>query len=291
MKFNRQLKVLQWNMSAAPHAKPPKPHPNPKECAEALDAMLQEHNPTIVTLQETDNTLLSYAHLSAYEVQRGPTGLATLILRSRFRVVSNKEVTPRIQAVTLDNIQHGEPGILVLNFHLPVLNEDADDRQEAARTLIPKIDSARANSKLRLEIIAGDFNLPPYAAFIVGQSGLFANRDPSISSQRRSTVGRPLYNASWSIFGGSCGSLGTYRRASRLHGPWQIPDQMLLDPLLVDKAKVEVQVITKTSVRALHNRNGNPDRKFASDHFPVLVTISPNALIPYLNGSINDYSI
>jgi hypothetical protein len=65
------LKILQWNMGAAPHAKPPKPHPNPKECAAVLDDMLREHIPAVVTLQEVDNLLLTNINLSAYEDPSG----------------------------------------------------------------------------------------------------------------------------------------------------------------------------------------------------------------------------
>jgi hypothetical protein len=286
------LKILQWNMDGAPHAKPPKPHPNPKECAAVLNEILLEYTPTVVTLQETDNALLANINLSGYDIQRGPVGLTTLIRRDKFVAVDNREVTPRIQAVALDSTNRGEEGLLVFNFHLPVLNKDKDDRQEAARLLIPRIDKVRVDRSPRLEIMAGDFNMPPYAPFIVGPSALFANRDLTYSSsQRRGTVGRSLYNASWNIFGGMCGAPGTYRRASELHGPWQIPDQMLLDPRLIKGADVNVQIIIKTSKRKLHTRDGNPRKHLPSDHFPVLVSITPNKLLPYLNGNISDYCI
>ena len=267
------LKILQWNMAAAPHARKAKPHPSPVKCAAALTELLREHAPTLAVLQETDPAILAMADLSAYDIQRGPLGLTTLVLRLAYRSVSNRDIRQRVQVVKLDNMLAGAADLLVFNLHLPVLYKTEFDRREFARLLLPEMNRLRVETRPRLEIIAGDFNLPPYDEILVSEFGWFANRDLTHTSKKRSTVGRPIYNASWNIFGGSCGALGTYHGRSLAHGPWQIPDQMLLDPRLAENKRVEVEVLTKTSSLELHTPFGYPNKLLASDHFPVLVTI------------------
>lgn len=272
------LKILQWNMAAAPHARKPKPHPNPAKSAAALTALLHDHAPTIVALQETDPTILAQVKLTAYDLQRGPMGLTTLVLRQAYRPVRNSDIRQRVQVVELDAATPGGASLLVFNLHLPVLYKTELERREFARVfLLPEMTRLRVLGQARLEIIAGDFNLPPYDEIIVGESGLFANRDLAHTSKRRSTVGRPIYNTSWAIFGGACGALGTYHGPSLAHGPWQIPDQLLLDPRLAENRRVRVQVLTKTSGQDLHTPLpfGYPNKTTASDHFPVLVTLDP----------------
>lgn len=267
------IKILQWNMAAAPHAKKAKAHPNPVKCATALTELLREHVPTIVVLQETDPAILGLVNLRDYDVQRGPLGLTTLVLRLAYRPVSNSDIRQRVQVVKLDSTRAGESGLLVFNLHLPVLYKTEFDRREFARLLLPEMNRLRVGGSSRLEVIGGDFNLPPYDEIMVSEFGWFANRDLTHTSKKRSSVGRPIYNASWGIFGGNCGALGTYHGRSLAHGPWQIPDQMLLDPRLVENRKVAVAVLTKTSGLDLHTPFGYPNKLLTSDHFPVLITI------------------
>jgi hypothetical protein len=268
-------------MSAAPLARPPKLHANPMRCAEALSAMLREHSPSIATLQESDNLILGHADLSDYEIQRGPIGLTTLIRRKTFRVVENSEIRQRVQVLVLDGMNQGLSDLLVFNLHWPIMYKSEAERRDFARPIVTDMDRVRVSKIPRLEIMAGDFNLPPYDELIVGESGLFANRDLSHISSRRSSVGRALYNASWSIFGGTCGALGTYRKPSIPHGPWQVPDQMLIDPRLLAVSQIKVQVIIKADTVDLHTPSGYPNKSLTSDHFPVLVSITPNEPSPY----------
>lgn len=265
-------------MAAAPHARPARPHPNPSQCAVVLTELLREHEPTIVALQESAPAILAQADLAAYEPYRGPGGLTTLALRRAYRPVSNQDIRQRVQVVALDSATHGEAGLLLFNVHLPVLYKSEYERQEYIRRLMPDINRLRVQNQTRLEIMVGDFNLPPYDVGIVGESGLFANRDAAHVARKRSTVGRPICNVSWSIFGGTCGALGTYHGASAAHGPWQVPDQLLLDPRLLQGSCVRVQVLTATAGVQLHTALplAYPNKAIASDHFPVLTTLSPS---------------
>ena len=264
-------------MAAAPHARPPKLHANQAQCAAVLTELLREHEPTLVALQESDPAILAQANLAAYELYRGPLGLTTLVLRQAYRPVSNQDIRQRVQVVTLDSAIHGEPGLLIFNVHLPVLYKSEYERREFIRRLMPEVNLLRVQSQRRFEIMVGDFNLPPYDEAIVGESGMFANRDAAHAAKKRGTVGLPICNVSWSIFGGTCGALGTYHSHSPAHGPWQIPDQMLLDPRLLSDNCVRMQVLTKTTGINLHTPLpfGYPNKTVASDHFPVLATLNP----------------
>lgn len=270
------LRILQWNMGGSPHARPPKPHPNAPGCAGALTEWLLEYEPAIVALQEVTDELLALVKMAPYEIQRGPLGFAVLVRRQLYRTVKNYDLRQRVQVVQLDGVSRALASLVVFNVHLPVLHKDEDDRRDGNYLFARDIVREVVGAPTREGIIVGDFNLPPYDAFIVGRAGLAANRDLAHAQASRSTAEPAFYNASWTIFGGAAGAAGTYYRASVPHGPWQVPDQLLLSPRLLEGRQFQVQVLTRLTRLPGYKvctSGGRPSKQHTSDHLPVLLTI------------------
>ncbi|AUD04034.1 exonuclease/endonuclease/phosphatase family protein [Spirosoma pollinicola] len=268
------ISILQWNMGDSPHAT--KKRGNYQERAQILTDLLTGHNPTFVTLQEADRVVLSYANLRSYELYNGPPGLVTLVTKDKYKTNENLTRNDRYQLLALDSISRTDKGIKIINLHLPALHKSDDQKREFLRKDMPFINAWRTKHESLYEILSGDFNLPPYDIVIMEETGVFANRDLKHTIKTTSTFGfgRALYNTSWQVFGGTCGALGTYYYKTLPHGPWHIPDQILIDPKLIGDALVQVKILTDANGQSLATKKVfAPNRDNSSDHFPVLVSI------------------
>lgn len=263
-------------MGDSPYAK--KARSNPEKRANALTALLNEIKPSIVTLQEAADNVLAKTALLGYSLIRDSNGLAILYKRDDYYVIENGVIRNRMQVAALNTTALPPLGISIINLHLPILNRTVEDRRDFARTILADSDQWRIRHKQRFEVISGDFNLPPYDEVIVGKNrGFCANRDKEHCLKHVGTVERGLFNSSWQIFGGQCGALGTYYLDNLPHGPWHIPDQVMLDPGLIQRASVKVQVLIKVNGISLTTpRTLRPEGNTLSDHFPMLVSITPD---------------
>lgn len=244
------LSILQWNMGDSVHAK--KIRPNSSGRAQILTDLIFDNSPTIILLQEAHRGVLSYANLRQYDLFDGPSNLVTLINKNKYSTVDSISHEDHFHLLALDSLSKGENGLKIINLHLPTLYKDEREKQEYIRKRMPAINKWRTKHEPRYEIMGGDFNIPPYDAVLIEETGVFANRDIRHASTSTSTFnfGKALYNASWQIFGGACGAPGTYYLNKLPHGPWHIPDQIMLDPDLVRQSKISVKVITEANKKS-----------------------------------------
>lgn len=130
-------------------------------------------------------------------------------------------------------------------------------------------------------ILIGDFNMNPFDQAMNMATGMNAMMTAKcVEGGSRILQEREyhfFYNPMWSLFGDrnrAPGPSGTYYHLSSSQGlyGWNMLDQVLLRssaiPLFHD-----VQILTSVGDTVLQNKVGRPDKKTASDHFPILVTL------------------
>jgi endonuclease/exonuclease/phosphatase family metal-dependent hydrolase len=264
-----ELKIMQWNMGDSSHAVL---RPNDIMRSDILSDLLYIHNPIIVTLQEANRVVLSNAKLFNYEIFYGLSGLVTLLRKGIFYHVDARNIGTRAHGLSLNNLHNRQPILKIVNIHLPILNLDIVEKRERARKFINESDSWRAFHDPRFEILSGDLNMPPYDEVMMVESGFCSNRDLNHIIKKHRAINKYIYNCTWKVFGGGCGSLGTYYLNNVPHGPWHLPDQILIDPRIVENNRVDVEIITSVNSQTLITKSGIPNKRVASDHLPLLVT-------------------
>lgn len=127
-------------------------------------------------------------------------------------------------------------------------------------------------------VLVGDFNMNPFESGVAGAAGLHAVMTKQIASKKHRTVlGEQypfFYNPMWSCFGDrTAGPPGThyYQRAEHVCYFWNVFDQVLLRPELLDRfPSEELRILSEDGNRSLLSASGLPDKAAGSDHLPVL---------------------
>ena len=87
-----------------------------------------------------------------------------------------------------------------------------------------------------------------------------------------------FYNPMWSCFGDrETGPPGTYYydRAEAVNYFWNIYDQVLLRPELLDGFDIDsLRIVTSAGETALLDSSGRPDKAKASDHLPIVFSLN-----------------
>jgi hypothetical protein len=169
------------------------------------------------------------------------------------------------------------PAFLVAVLHAPAKGPWSREGQAGhAGVLARDLLLAERDAGHERTIVVGDLNMNPYEAGVCGVHGFNAamTRRQARSGQR-TVQGRSfpyLYNPMWGCFGDrTSGPPGTfYHRSLPPEGhAWNIYDQVLLRPALMDKLEM-LEVLTTDGVDPLVTDAGLPDSVNASDHLPVL---------------------
>jgi hypothetical protein len=132
----------------------------------------------------------------------------------------------------------------------------------------------------RRTILVGDFNMNPFEVGLISASGLHGVMSRSVARQGvRAIQGRSypfFYNPMWNHLGDDREPAGTYyyERAEHVNYFWNVFDQVLVRPDLMDNLKPgRVAILTKAGGRSLLTNEGRPDKLTASDHLPVLFVL------------------
>lgn len=241
-----------------------------------LRTVVDAHDVALLALQEAP---------SKYELRR--------VLGSEFNVEStskNVAVGYRVSRWSADYFDDSQPraavlglqpvgasdSIWMLSVHSPALWVSERDKQEFVRSVADILRVRRAADGDRLNIVAGDFNLPPFDPSVTRKDGLYANRALRWVERQQSGIQVPLFNPTWMLIGRCDDAPGTYYRTSvDTDGPWHAPDQVLLSAQFT-RAGFKIEVVDSVAGVRLRRSGGigAPDVTVGSDHLPIAAQIS-----------------
>jgi exonuclease III len=168
--------------------------------------------------------------------------------------------------------------LLALVHGVDMRNYDTETRQSFAQELAREIQFVKEQQKNNKLILLGDFNMNPYERGMNLAAGLNAMMTKAcVRSGTRRHLGKDYefyYNPMWSLFGDIHESpAGTVYDTSN-QGPygWSMLDQVLFNHSIVDLL-ADVKILTTSGLHSLMDKNGRPDSRNASDHFPIMLTL------------------
>lgn len=183
-----------------------------------------------------------------------------------------------IRRVTLPAIEE----FLLVAVHFPSKTFWRGDSQALeCTTLSNTIAEVERQVGHRRTVVVGDLNMNPFESGVVGAAGLHAVASRAVAARGTRVVqGRTypfFYNPMWGHFGDDRDRpSGTYyyERAEQVNYFWNNFDQILVRPELIDAFRTDqLKIVDRAGNTPLARRDGRPDRKGASDHFPLLFTL------------------
>jgi hypothetical protein len=171
-----------------------------------------------------------------------------------------------------------QPSINFMSLHFGDKgNFNSESQSEMATQLRDQIISLEQKTNHDRTIIIGDFNMNPFELGMIKANGLHATMSQKIAKKRKRKIQsidyHYFYNPMWSLFGDlSRKTNGTYYypRAELVNFQWNIFDQVLLRPSLVDKfVKDSLEIVTNDGKKDLITKSGFPNKQLYSDHLPI----------------------
>ncbi len=232
------------------------------ECSIPPATMLQTLNP--------DGT--ADYHDACYEV---PTKIKMF---SRF---SRKFLHPLYNEAGL-TIRHlilpGLTPLILAVAHLPSKRNATQESQTLnAAAIVRSIEETEQKIGHRNSVLVGDLNMNPFEPGVAGANALHGVMSRSIAAEGSRRVQKIdyqfFYNPMWGLFGdASPGPPGTYyyRRGEHVEFFWNMFDQVLIRPALLDRFDSQDLAILETDgSTSLVTKSGLPNRTMASDHLPI----------------------
>jgi len=139
------------------------------------------------------------------------------------------------------------------------------------------IDEAIQDSGLERVILLGDLNINPFEEGMMASTGLHSTMDKAIALKEgrkvQGNVYKYFYNPMWNFLGdeslGKVAGTHFYRSSEHISYDWNVYDQLLYTPSLIDYIDVQnIDIVFKTNSFNLVNKNGRIDKKY-SDHLPL----------------------
>jgi endonuclease/exonuclease/phosphatase family metal-dependent hydrolase len=154
---------------------------------------------------------------------------------------------------------------------------DLDQASHAGR-LVRELEKIEDDIGHQRTVVVGDLNMNPFEPGIIGSDSFHAVMSRTIAASETRTVdGRTctfFYNPMWSKYAGD--PPGTYfMRKSVPHCYfWNMFDQVLIRPELVDGfSDDDLRIITTIGTTNLLRDSGRPDTTVASDHLPIVFSL------------------
>ncbi|MCI5120969.1 MAG: endonuclease/exonuclease/phosphatase family protein, partial [Candidatus Electrothrix sp. AUS4] len=167
--------------------------------------------------------------------------------------------------------------LLALVHGVDLRNYDAETRQSFVQELIRELDFVREDKEIHRLILLGDFNMNPYDRPMNLAAGLNAMMTRACAAKGvRQHLEKDYdfyYNPMWSLLGDNTkGPAGTVYDTSN-QGPygWSMFDQVILHHSVIPFFE-DVEIVTEVGEYSFMDKNGHPDVKKASDHFPIIAT-------------------
>ena len=145
-----------------------------------------------------------------------------------------------------------------------------------------QIEKIENDHNLHSNILVGDLNMNPFEKGIIKANGFQATMSGTIAKTKSRIVQgieyKYFYNPMWSLYGDLMDEpIGTYyyRKAELINYQWNIFDQVLLRPDLIDRfAKNKLKILKSDGKKDLIDSRGHPKKgEYYSDHLPIIFTI------------------
>jgi hypothetical protein len=176
----------------------------------------------------------------------------------------------------------GRNELIIVGAHLPSKMQFSGDSQVTEcsdlSSLIKQQEGFAGHSRT---VVLGDLHVNPFESGMVGTGGLHAVMSREVASKGQRVVQEKqyafFYNPMWGHFGDRTDEpAGTYyyEKAEHVNYFWNIFDQVLLRPDVLHGFDTDgLRIVTRVGAQSLLDQNGKPDKKNASDHLPVLLTL------------------
>lgn len=177
----------------------------------------------------------------------------------------------------------GQQDLLIAIAHLPSgLYFSLDSRNHECIQLARLVADEESKIGHDRTLLVGDLNLNPFDASVASASGLHALMTRTLAARKSRIVQQreyPIfYNPMWRFFGQPPGRpSGTYyyERAEHVMYFWNIFDQILIRPSLVDGFEdTQLMIVDDVGGVSLTHADGRPNPMIGSDHLPVLFTLN-----------------
>ena len=157
----------------------------------------------------------------------------------------------------------------------------SESQDVAATLLVNEIIRVEEQYQNERTVIVGDFNMNPFETSMVKTTGFHGTMSSEVARAGARTVQgqdyKCFYNPTWSLFGDLNKTVsGTYyyHRSEHVCYEWNIFDQVLLRPAMIDNFVNEsLEIVSTDSVNLLVTNKGRPDRSSYSDHLPLFFTL------------------
>ena len=256
---------------------------NNKKCLDQIDNLVRLYNIDIIVLVE-NNASQSEILLKLNEVETNfhpqhPYSLCDKVkIITRFnyefispimessRVTARRLTLPGFDKINLIGLHYGDKG-----------NFSNESQSEMASELKDFIETIELNEDHTRTILLGDFNMNPFEIGIIKANGIHGTMSQTIAKKSSRTIqGKDysyFYNPMWSLFGDLNNEpSGTYyyNRSELINYQWNIFDQVLLRPVLIDNFdRQSIQILLGDGKKKFVTRSGIPNRQLYSDHLPI----------------------
>lgn len=259
-----------------------------KPIAGTISLLCKEHNIDILILAESEYTssdlLLQLNNETTLYHHNSPISNCKKIqiyTRFHFDYIAPINETHRytFRELALPNIEK----ILLVGIHFPdKVSFSPQSQMIEVRKLVDNIYDEKGNEFCN-KIIIGDFNMNPFEEPMVSTVGFNATKSSVVALKGKRTVQdveyKYFYNPMWSLFGDLNAEIsGTYyySKAEHINFKWNIFDQFLLSPALIDKFdKSSLKIISGLADgTSFLNQSKRPNKNIYSDHLPFVFTLN-----------------
>jgi hypothetical protein len=172
-----------------------------------------------------------------------------------------------------------QEAIIALVHGLDRRNNGTANRELFLSQVVSQVSWAERKLGHERTIVAGDFNANPFEPELGSTSGMHAVMTSDLASpEPRRLFGKEygfFYNPMWNLYGDRHGGqpAGTYYfDGGQPHEwYWHMLDQVVVRPVLIPRMPLtSLRIITAGPSGNLAKPDGRPNRKKASDHFPIV---------------------
>lgn len=258
---------------------------NNNSLVDIITKLVSHHTVDILMLAESPTPpeeLLSVLSIEKQKFQHIPGECTKIHIFTRFTEETLKPILETDRLTIRHLVLPEQTDILLAVAHFSSKLYQSDDSQSLQSTRyassIQKAEMEVGHSKT---VLVGDLNMNPFETGVISAGGLHAVMSQDIAKKGSRVVQQEkypfFYNPMWSLFGDlTPGPPGTYYYDGSEHKTyfWNMFDQVLIRPELLDKFRPETLKILETSGEiSFLSANGIPNDKLISDHLPLLFEV------------------